>query len=726
MLKSTRIFFLAFLLVNCFSGEVKVLASENNSGDELTKESLVKINEYYDKANWDSVYILSRSLLKLAREEGFPYSEGKSNYFLGRYFLAKGNYDSTIFYMDNGAASFRICQDTLEEGKTRVLLGYAYKANGNLDLAQQSYIQSIHLLAIIGDTLWYGIANNHVGLMYFKQGNYVPALKHMQNAITAFKKLEDKINVGSLYNSMGIVYRKTQDKKKEEEAYKNAIQILENIEESKELGMAYNNLSELYLDKGKTEEGLDMLEKARTVYESIDYPLGLCSYYSVLSYYYFNSNPPDYFKVIEYSIISTSIAEEYKDFRQFTDAISYLGTAYHKTKQNDKAISILKKGLYHAEKHKLTPEYVKIAKALSDIYENINQPDKALFYLKQHNFYNDSLLGEEKIKEFTRLDLEYRFKQQQTNDSLKYVQSILKKDFIHGKELQTQKQSILILIFVSLLVIATAVFAFINSRKNKKQVRILSEKNAKINQQKVEIENYAKQINEAYTKLQDLDEYKQAMTNMLVHDLKNPLNLLVNLDAFSGEHDKSLIINRSSKQMLNLIMNLLDINKVEHDNMHLNKTKIHLLQIIQSAIEEVDFLCMQKNIEITIDTDDKYSLMADREILTRIFNNLLVNAIKFSPVKSNIKFIVNKTSKNQLKITIKDSGIGIAPEHHDMIFEKFKHVQQINTNQIGSTGLGLTFCKMAVESHGWEIGLDSKLGEGSEFWIIVNDYQIAS
>ncbi|RLD59123.1 MAG: hypothetical protein DRJ05_06850 [Bacteroidetes bacterium] len=81
------------------------------------------------------------------------------------------------------------------------------------------------------------------------------------------------------------------------------------------------------------------------------------------------------------------------------------------------------------------------------------------------------------------------------------------------------------------------------------------------------------------------------------------------------------------------------------------------------------------------------------------------------------------TQRGQLRVSVKDNGKGIPKEYHKTIFEKFKQVDQIKSGGIKSTGLGLAFCKLAVESHGWEIGVDSEPGKGAGFWIDIDKFK---
>jgi two-component system sensor histidine kinase/response regulator len=105
----------------------------------------------------------------------------------------------------------------------------------------------------------------------------------------------------------------------------------------------------------------------------------------------------------------------------------------------------------------------------------------------------------------------------------------------------------------------------------------------------------------------------------------------------------------------------------------------------------------------------------DPDIVRRVFANLLGNAVKFSPPDEVIAITIADAQK-EIKISITDKGYGIAPEYHQKIFDKFGQVEMHKQHQTHSTGLGLTFCRLAVEAHGGKIGVISEPEKGSTFW----------
>jgi ligand-binding sensor domain-containing protein/signal transduction histidine kinase len=258
----------------------------------------------------------------------------------------------------------------------------------------------------------------------------------------------------------------------------------------------------------------------------------------------------------------------------------------------------------------------------------------------------------------------------------------------------------------------------------------------KVDERTKEVEQQKEHILTQNKELIKLDEFKQNMSSMIVHDLKTPLSNILSLTE-AVEHgsrapsiNNAHLIKQMGKQMLNLTLNMLDVSKFEDAKIELKIKYLHLKTLVNDALSQIIFLAEQKNLQINNLVSTEYFIDGDKEIIERVFVNLLTNSIKYSP--QNGKLIVNcieakdfkqlnelEKQDDKLVISIKDFGEGIAPENAEHVFEKFAQISEKKSGSIKSTGIGLTFCKLAVEAHGGKIGLNSKLGEGSCFWFIL-------
>lgn len=229
-------------------------------------------------------------------------------------------------------------------------------------------------------------------------------------------------------------------------------------------------------------------------------------------------------------------------------------------------------------------------------------------------------------------------------------------------------------------------------------------------------------IEEQKNKLLELDRFKEGLTSMIVHDLKNPLNAIINASEDNSQQSLKAA-KQAGIQMLNMVLNILDINKYEDSQMVIDNAPCSLYTITQNAISNVSFLATQKNIIIKNELESTMGVIADKEIIERVFINLLTNAIKYTP--NNGRVSISATAiENQLKISVSDTGMGIESDKLEKVFDKFGQVQAKHSGAVRSTGLGLTFCKMAIEAHSGTIGVESELERGSTFWFTLTSTQV--
>ncbi|MFK5856489.1 MAG: response regulator [Bacteroidota bacterium] len=260
-------------------------------------------------------------------------------------------------------------------------------------------------------------------------------------------------------------------------------------------------------------------------------------------------------------------------------------------------------------------------------------------------------------------------------------------------------------------------------------------KNTELEIARKDIENKAKDLELA-------SKYKSEFLANMSHELRTPLNSIIVLSQLMAENKKghlddkekqfSTTINSSGNDLLNLINDILDLSKVESGKIELNIEKLYFDDFgafVESSFEEV---MKEKELKLTIkiDKDVPESILTDVQRVQQIVKNLFSNAIKFttngeismliSKPKDNTKY-GNKNLKagNTIAISIKDTGIGIANEKKEVIFEAFKQADGTTSRKYGGTGLGLSISKNFSQLLGGEMQLQSKEGQGSIFTLLL-------
>ena len=229
----------------------------------------------------------------------------------------------------------------------------------------------------------------------------------------------------------------------------------------------------------------------------------------------------------------------------------------------------------------------------------------------------------------------------------------------------------------------------------------------------------------------ELAKRKDDWRNMVAHDLISPLaNIMSTLKLIqeipTGQGLKSQeasLINRSLKscQKVAELLNLfLDIAKLDTGTMPVHLENIGLLSLVRKCIEEQASLYETKRIGVDASMDPALVARADHELLSRVVQNLLNNAIKFTPESGQITISAAMDPEGgRVALAVKDTGTGIAPEDLPFIFDRFYQTQARREGRLQGNGLGLTFCRQAMKTMGGEIGLHSEMGNGSEFTLLL-------
>jgi PAS domain S-box-containing protein len=222
-----------------------------------------------------------------------------------------------------------------------------------------------------------------------------------------------------------------------------------------------------------------------------------------------------------------------------------------------------------------------------------------------------------------------------------------------------------------------------------------------------------------------LEALRDDLTDMMVHDLRTPLTSVLTglqtLAAFGGlnpEQEELVgIASGGARTLLGMVNDLLDISKMESGTFAPERQPVEAASLVGQSMAQVALLARQKRVTLESRAAPGLPVVAaDEEKLRRVLVNLLGNAIKFTPTGGTITVCAERRGNDNLVFSVADTGEGIPADAVERVFDKFAQVESRRAGRKMSTGLGLTFCKMAVEAHGGRIGVDSELGKGSVFW----------
>ncbi|MCK6542692.1 response regulator [bacterium] len=233
-------------------------------------------------------------------------------------------------------------------------------------------------------------------------------------------------------------------------------------------------------------------------------------------------------------------------------------------------------------------------------------------------------------------------------------------------------------------------------------------------------------LEEKHDQLLQLQHLRESLTQMLVHDLKNPLTgimgcteLLTMLSENMTEKQVSILkkLEDNTGTLLKMVTELLDVSRMEENKLVIRPEAVSVKEVFMHNIGELEYMIEKYQLVMDMHLrDDNVMVWADRDLLMRIIANLLFNAIKHSQKGGKLTLTCEwQAAEHRMYFAVADTGEGIPAEYLEKIFEKFSQVDLKQRGLKSDRGLGLTFCKLAVEAHGGKIWAESELGKGSTF-----------
>ena len=335
---------------------------------------------------------------------------------------------------------------------------------------------------------------------------------------------------------------------------------------------------------------------------------------------------------------------------------------------------------------------------LSDITENLflsnaqlKNYDQAFEFNKKYHTLADSIRNEERTAIVAEMDSKYK--------------SALKEKALANQQLELNKQNsrnrLLLISGVLLALLALSIYLWSKNRLRIKE------------KESMQMEN--------------LDKLKTRHFTNISHELRTPLSLIIDpvnqLKKVIQDKKQSALINTISvnaNNMLDLVNQILDLSKLEAGMLSLNYEERNIIQTIEEIINTYEAECISRNINLNYEAKDAFLMASyDEKMFSKILNNLIANAVKFTPNEGMISIAATKKSITDLEITVSDNGIGISKDQLPNIFNRFYQVDDSATRNFSGSGVGLSLVKELTELHGGKITVESEEGKGSTFTILL-------
>lgn len=560
--------------------------------------------------------------------------------------------------------------DTLIKADLFNSIGIAYHLNGNFPLSNEFFLEALNLYESINDSSKIANVLNNIGITYTEIKNFEKSKEFYRRSYLIHKKLNNLNETAAILNNLGDDYETEGLIDSAEYYYKQSYEIALQHGLKPRLADAYLNLGSIQYKRKNLQEALDFLLKAYKIDTEQGNYSGLVETYGLLG-------------------------EIYLDMNNYTLAYDYLLRA-----------------LQLSQKLEMKNRESEIYEMLSRYYSALGDFRNA--YLNHISFSNlrDSIYTLESRKQIEDLQLNYENKKKEQEITLLSERTNLQE--IQLTLQRTKTRLLLVFTLFTIFILGLLSFNIINKNKTNKLLKSQNEK----------IQNQNKELEERSKKLIELSEEKDNFINVVVHDLKSPLNNIAGLSGLiriNGKMNEEQmhylnLLDQVANEAKNLITNLLDINKLESENIEENFEDFKMEEVIDREIRLFKKEAQEKKITIIKNCDQNLAIHQNKEFVQRILDNLLSNAIKFSPENKNVTVNCH-IKEDYLHLTVKDEGLGIKLDEQKKLFKKFQRLSTRPTRGESSTGLGLAIVKLLVGKLKGEICVRSEVNKGSEFII---------
>jgi signal transduction histidine kinase/TolA-binding protein len=662
-------------------------------------------------------------------------------------------------------------------------------------LTTNNYTQAIELLLKAADYFEKSSENqrlatilHNIGGVYYSSGQYDLANKTILKALTTLGE-ENSPKALEMLNALGLVNHELKQNSKAEAYFQKALSLSRKFDNIDNQVSALVGLGNINLEKQNPDEALNYYLQA---YELRKLGSGRQSELSILegiSKVYFlkkdwqnsktwyekllglaqNFNNNRYLAKAYLGLYQCAeIEEDFKTALEYHKQYLHYFTENQKEEQNEKLVSLKQTFSYEQAKkesenlEKLNQQLFKAHNTLSEIVAEleIQKADLELQYsrikgllsllsegilIEDENlvthFINQKLLDLFDIpgtpqdfisKSANRLRVLVQRKVQNSSEERKFFeQCFFEKRQVIGREVKQTSGKIYKFSFLPLF----------NNERYRGCLWLFEDITVIKNQEK-EREMTIEKLNEANTKLQKANKLKSDIISIAIHDLKNPLNIIIGFSELikTGTHDletvKSYIesIERSSKRMLSLVQELLNSSASDRDEPLLNLKLTDVNEIVRYVVANQEILAQEKNIRLEIEEKASCKVYAESNKLYEVFENLVSNAIKYSPREKKVIVSIEKLepAKSQLRrksdlertalgvarISVKDEGQGLTEDDKQRLFQPFQKLSSRPTGKEHSSGLGLYIVKNLVEKHYGKVWAESEgKGKGATFFV---------
>jgi len=676
---------LSFVIGFCFLANA--LQAQNLNSIDSLKQQLKKAN--------------GNAEFKLLNALGFEY----------RYSFP----DSTIYYCTK---AYKLGQEiNIEKDLSRPLsfIGLASAYAGDYKTSLEYHEKAITVAIEQSDSTQLAYGYNNLGRMFIDQGDIVRAYNNLKNAVGIFEVLQDKLGLAYVYRSFVSLYKAQNDYSKALANSLKALELRRKLGEPRAVASALFELAMVYEEINEKESALKSFREADSIATRVDDHLTIAEVRTGMAEILFEEGKLDRSLAMAENVLT--VVSEKTNQNLFLRATLVQAKFAYQKRHDQQATELFNEILKFSESSGNLSFQREALFFLAEINRRNNNLARAGEYSQRYNIIQTKLKTEDLTKEIERLQFRLEIEKKEKENEL------LKAEEAKNRAEISNQRIINIGLVVSIAFLGVvAVVTLINNNKRRALNNKLALQNQHIAEQRTEIAQQNEKLFRRNHELADINREKDVLMSIVAHDLKAPMNRIYGLanlmeierNMNSSQEEYLKLLKDCTRSGLDLITDLLDVNSLREVKDRPSYGKIKVSDFVDERVKSFMQTADLKAISLVVKNDFQGYIISERNYLTRILDNLISNAIKFSSFGTQV-FITMSCEASRLKFSVKDQGPGFSFEDRSLMYQKFKKLSARPTAGESSNGLGLAIVKILVDRLQGEISLTSEPGMGSEF-----------
>lgn len=602
------------------------------------------------------------------------------------------NIDSAIFY---GKKALILSKKTgYKKG-----MADSYRNIGRANTISGNYMKSFDLfykaLAInerMNDSLSMGKNYASIGIVHFYQEDFDKALSYCKKALKIYKTENYEIGLARIYNNIGLIYSDFNKLDSAEIYYNKTIEFAQKTGDLKIETSALGNIARNYMIKNNFKKAVKILLKIPEKEKLINNKTILSITYANIAIAYLNIGD--------------------KEINQNKKNVFYVNSLKYNKMALENAVQLNSNSLR-----------AYAYQGLTDVYKAMHDYKNAFESLEHLSSLNDSIFNQEKTEAIANTEAKYKNEKKQL-----IIENLQKEKRADEAIIQKKNTIILVIIIGFLAVLVLSLFLYKLYRSKKQALILLDEKNKDILLQKEEIAAQRDKISEIAFELKKTNRTKNKLFSIIAHDLKNPFQGIIGFsEMIKKQAEKKNLeeiakfsdyIFNVSKQTYKLLDNLLNFTRSQIGLIKYYPEIFSVKKIVEEGILLAQSNAKVKGVKLINEINNTIKVYADESMMNTVFRNLISNAVKFTKKGGFVK-VTAETTNNEAVIKIIDNGIGIKETDIPKLFKADLNFSTFGTQNEKGTGLGLVVCKDFIVKNGGTVSVESKVGEGSIFTVIL-------